>query len=192
MTGAGHVRAMQKMSCLSADTRNRVADRRFDEPLSADGGAHDHVRAFDDLADDRGVTPVGVAPERREDGLRIMGGRDPPSRPCPRSPPRGGGRGRASRRRSGRLPGRESLLLDDDADAALSRHLVDGVCKPASCRVFHGVDVPPAASAFSTSGQRGATSDLIWPPKSNPPSRWAMMAMPWSPMVPLTMIVSPG
>ena len=56
MTGAGHPGRRKTWCRLLADTRDRVADRRFDERLRR-CGVHDHVRAFDDLADDAASRP---------------------------------------------------------------------------------------------------------------------------------------
>ena len=180
-------------SLLLADARQLFADHGGDDAV----GAHCRCalpacacapRSRGRCGRRRGPADARARLQGRGRRLRARR-RTPPCLRWPRTP----GRGRAARRPIAprAAPGRwlSSIAMPTSEECAISFNVE---ARPPRVGSRMAWTAAPAASRTSAIMPfSAAQSDRIWLSNSRP-SRTLMMAMPWSPMVPETMIASPG
>ena len=175
----------------SADARQLFGEGQVDHARAADFGLQQHHPGC-------AATARPMMAASRPSGVPRMAASTASAIPAPRTPPaclrwrRTAGRARASRRRrapSSRTGMRAASTSTPTPEASAISHSDRAPGRRGWGRAGRGFR--PAASMASTSRFSGAVSDRMAPSNSSP-SRFDMTAMPWSPIVPLTRIASPG
>ena len=94
------------------------------------------------------------------------------------------------------IPAPECTLLQQHADTRARCDFIQRGCNAAAGWVAHDVNralaIRTRYSSIALTNELSGAQSLSMPPSNSRFSRWDMIAMPWSPMKPLTSILSPG